>query len=142
MKIALDLFPILLFFAAYKFGTIYEATAVLMVATLVQSLLMYRLDGKLQQISIGTNQASINITHLFRLFELRISKIRPDLGIELFVLEATNVEELTQEQKAIWHEEEEASLNEINELLYFISIRNLHPEFINEIKNISSTISF
>ncbi|RYG00480.1 MAG: DNA polymerase Y family protein, partial [Chitinophagaceae bacterium] len=83
----------------------------------------YRVDGKLQQISIGTNQATINITHLFRLFELRISKIRPDLGIELFVLEADNVEELTQEQKAIWHEEEEASLNKINELLDFISIR-------------------
>ena len=47
MKIALDLFPILLFFAAYKLGTIYEATAVLMAATLVQSLLMYRLEGKL-----------------------------------------------------------------------------------------------
>jgi len=47
MKIVLDLFPILLFFAAYKFATIYEATAVLMAATLVQSLLMYRLDGKL-----------------------------------------------------------------------------------------------
>ena len=47
MKIALDLFPILLFFAAYKFGTIYQATAVLMAATLVQSLLMYRLEGKL-----------------------------------------------------------------------------------------------
>jgi intracellular septation protein len=47
MKIALDLFPILLFFAAYKFSSIYEATAVLMAATVVQSLLMYRLDGKL-----------------------------------------------------------------------------------------------
>ena len=47
MKIALDLFPILLFFAAYKFASIYEATAVLMAATVVQSLLLYRLDGKL-----------------------------------------------------------------------------------------------
>ncbi len=47
MKIALDLFPILLFFAAYKFASIYEATAVLMAATVVQSLVMYRLDGKL-----------------------------------------------------------------------------------------------
>ena len=47
MKIALDLFPILLFVAVYKFTTIYEATAVLMVATLLQSLLMYRLEGKL-----------------------------------------------------------------------------------------------
>ena len=47
MKIALDLFPILLFFAAYQYASIYEATAVLMAATVVQSLLMYRLDGKL-----------------------------------------------------------------------------------------------
>ena len=47
MKIALDLFPILIFFAAYKYASIYEATAVLMAATVVQSLLMYRLDGKL-----------------------------------------------------------------------------------------------
>ena len=47
MKIILDLFPILLFFAAYKYATIYEATAVLMGATVLQSLLMYKLDGKL-----------------------------------------------------------------------------------------------
>ena len=47
MKIALDLFPILIFFAAYKYASIYEATAVLMAATVVQSLLMYRIDGKL-----------------------------------------------------------------------------------------------
>ena len=40
MKIILDLFPILLFFAAYKYASIYEATAVLMGATVVQSLLM------------------------------------------------------------------------------------------------------
>jgi len=47
MKIILDLFPILLFFAAYKFASIYEATAVLMGATVIQSLLMYKMDGKL-----------------------------------------------------------------------------------------------
>jgi intracellular septation protein len=47
MKIALDLFPILIFFAAYKYASIYEATAVLMAASVVQSLLMYRIDGKL-----------------------------------------------------------------------------------------------
>ena len=47
MKIILDLFPILLFFAAYKYASIYEATAVLMGATVVQSLLMYKMEGKL-----------------------------------------------------------------------------------------------
>jgi intracellular septation protein len=47
MKIILDLFPILLFFAAYKYASIYEATAVLMGATVIQSVLMYKMDGKL-----------------------------------------------------------------------------------------------
>ena len=56
MKIALDLFPILLFFAAYKFGTIYLATAVLMAATVIQSVWMYKLEGKLatmQKVTLG-----------------------------------------------------------------------------------------
>ena len=56
MKIALDLFPILLFFAAYKLGTIYLATAVLMAATVIQSLWMYKLEGKLatlQKVTLG-----------------------------------------------------------------------------------------
>lgn len=54
MKIALDLFPILIFFAAYKYASIYEATAVLMAATVVQSLLMYRIDGKLATLQKAT----------------------------------------------------------------------------------------
>jgi intracellular septation protein len=54
MKIALDLFPILLFFAAYKFDTIYTATAVLMAATVVQSLWMYKLEGKLATMQKAT----------------------------------------------------------------------------------------
>jgi len=48
MKSFLDFFPILLFFGAYKMGDIYSATAVLMGATVIQMLLIYRLDGKLQ----------------------------------------------------------------------------------------------
>ncbi len=48
MKSFLDFFPILLFFGAYKMGDIYSATGVLMAATVIQMLLIYRLDGKLQ----------------------------------------------------------------------------------------------
>jgi intracellular septation protein len=47
MKIALDFFPILLFFAAYKLADIYTATAVLMAATLLQMGAMYAIDRKL-----------------------------------------------------------------------------------------------
>jgi len=48
MKLLLDFFPILLFFVAYKMADIYTATAVLMAATVVQTLLIYKLDGRLQ----------------------------------------------------------------------------------------------
>ena len=62
----------------------------------------YRVDGKTEQIAIGTNRASHNTRHLFKLFELNIAGIEPALGIELFVLEATKVEELTPSQEKLW----------------------------------------
>ena len=62
----------------------------------------YRVDGKVQQITIATSSASHRISHLFKLFELKICTIRPDLGIELFVIEAVKVEDVTQMQEALW----------------------------------------
>lgn len=54
MKILIDFFPILLFFAAYKLQGIYVATAVLMVATVMQAGLIYALDRKLQMLHKAT----------------------------------------------------------------------------------------
>ena len=65
-------------------------------------LTCYRIDGEIVQIAIGTNGASHHVHHLFTLFELKIEQIRPALGIELFVLEATKVEEVNPEQEALW----------------------------------------
>lgn len=48
MKLLIDFFPILLFFGAYKFYDIYVATAVLMAATVLQMVLIYAIDRKLQ----------------------------------------------------------------------------------------------
>ena len=48
MKFLIDFFPILLFFGAYKLDGIYTATAVLMVATVIQMLLVWRFEGRLQ----------------------------------------------------------------------------------------------
>lgn len=62
----------------------------------------YRVDGEVEQIGIGTNRASRNAAHLFKLFELKIPEIEPALGIELFTLEATLVEDLTETQEALW----------------------------------------
>ena len=62
----------------------------------------YRVDGEIEQIGIGTNRASRNAAHLFKLFELKIPEIEPALGIELFTLEAPLVEDLTETQEALW----------------------------------------
>jgi protein ImuB len=62
----------------------------------------YRIDGEMEQISIGTSRASRNAAHLFKLFELKIPEIEPALGIELFTLEATLVEDVSETQEALW----------------------------------------
>jgi len=80
MKIILDLFPILLFFAAYKYATIYEATAVLMGATLIQSVWMYKLDGKLstlQKASLALILVFGSLTLFFQ--DDRFIKFKPTL---------------------------------------------------------------
>ncbi len=65
----------------------------------------YRVDGQLVEASIGTNQPSYHINHLFKLFELKISSIEPALGIELFTLDAPKVEDVSPEQEALWSAE-------------------------------------
>ena len=62
----------------------------------------YRVDGKTVQVEIGTNSPSHHAGHLFKLFENKISSIEPDLGIELFVLEAPVVEEAPVRQQNLW----------------------------------------
>lgn len=47
MKQLLDFLPILLFFGAFKLYDIYVATGVIMAATTLQMLILYKLDGHL-----------------------------------------------------------------------------------------------
>ena len=62
----------------------------------------YRVDGKIEQVEIGTNRASHNARHLFKLFENKIPTIEPALGIELFILEAPRVEDAFSQQETLW----------------------------------------
>ncbi|WP_342648074.1 DNA polymerase Y family protein [Mucilaginibacter sp. CSA2-8R] len=62
----------------------------------------FRIDGKIVQVGITTTRATGHVAHLCKLFELQISKIEPALGIELFLLEATRVEEVDHQQEALW----------------------------------------
>ena len=54
MRFLIDFFPILLFFGAYKLQDIYLATAVLMAATVLQSVLIYAIDRRLQTMQKAT----------------------------------------------------------------------------------------
>jgi protein ImuB len=62
----------------------------------------FRLNGRVEQVDIGTNRPTYHISHLFKLFELKIGNVAPGLGIELFVLTATKTEDVSLVQEAIW----------------------------------------
>jgi protein ImuB len=81
------------------------------------TLTTYRIDGRVQKISIGTNKATYQIAHLYKLFELRIAEIEPDLGIELFVMEAPKFEDVEVTQQAIWKGKPKIDDNGIVELI-------------------------
>jgi protein ImuB len=62
----------------------------------------YRVDGKIEQVEIGTSQPSHHVNHLYKLFELKLPTIEPALGIELFSLEAQKVEDHYPHQQKMW----------------------------------------
>ncbi|ATL48993.1 nucleotidyltransferase [Chitinophaga caeni] len=80
-------------------------------------LTVYRIDGKKQQLEIGTNRPSRHTAHLLKLFKLKTQAIAPGLGIELFVLEAPVVEELTQTTETLWKCHDPADEEAVADLL-------------------------
>ena len=77
----------------------------------------HRIDGRKVQVGITTTRGSHSVSHLMRLFRLQISKIEPALGIELFVLEASRVEELDTVQEQLWAESRGLADTSLAELL-------------------------
>jgi protein ImuB len=77
----------------------------------------YRMDGKIEQIEIGTNRPSCNPKHLFKLFEVKIESIEPAPGIEVFTLEALKVEDLPTVQQQLWGNKTDLDNVELSELL-------------------------
>lgn len=62
----------------------------------------HRIDGKMVQATIGTNRGSHSVSHLLKLFKLQIDRIEPALGIELFLMEASKVEDMAVKQEKLW----------------------------------------
>lgn len=83
----------------------------------------YRVDGKVEQINIETNRPAYSVEHLFKLFELKLSSIEPDLGIELFVLEATKVENYLPKQKRLWEVSGGLEDERLGELIDKLSVK-------------------
>ncbi|MGV3528129.1 MAG: Y-family DNA polymerase [Flavisolibacter sp.] len=77
----------------------------------------YRIDGKVQEVAIGTNRASCNIEHLFKLFDLKLSEIEPALGIELFTLQANQIEKAEVPQESFWKKTGNIADREVAEML-------------------------
>lgn len=77
----------------------------------------YRVDGRIERVEIGTNRASHNPVHLFKLFALKLPSIEPALGIELFILEAKVLEPLKPLQTTLWESSFGLNNNNIAELL-------------------------
>jgi protein ImuB len=89
----------------------------------------YRIDSKTVGIQISTSQASCNVRHLFHLFEMKLPMFEPDLGIELFLLEATQVEDYTPAQEQFWKEAPGLNNQQIAELIDRLTGR-INPEAI------------
>ncbi|RYZ23024.1 MAG: DNA polymerase Y family protein [Chitinophagaceae bacterium] len=62
----------------------------------------YRVDGESPGISINTGRPTHHVEHLFHLFSLKVDTIEPAMGIELFLLEATVVEDQDAAQQRLW----------------------------------------
>lgn len=83
----------------------------------------HRVNSGAQGIEIGTSCPSHHEEHLFHLFSLRLSTLEPKSGIELFVLEATKVEDYTPTQQSFWESGGTLDSEKLSELIDRIAVR-------------------
>lgn len=90
----------------------------------------YRMDGKVEQVEIGTSGASNHVDHIFKLFQTKLQTIAPGLGIELFTLDAPKVEDYRPKAVNLWEgsgSQEETKLAElIDRLASKVGMQAIH----------------
>jgi len=89
----------------------------------VAVLRAYRVDGHVQGVQVMTSYPSRSTRHLMKLFELQIAQLRPDLGFELFVLEAPTVELLNLQQETLWNLAGGNNATQVAELVDRLSVK-------------------
>jgi protein ImuB len=77
----------------------------------------YRVDGNVEHVTIQTNRPTYHVKHIHKLFLLKTSGMEPDLGFELFTLDAPIVEEHLPNQSTMWEQSGELEDEEISELI-------------------------
>lgn len=77
----------------------------------------FRVDSKVETIEIGTSRPSRSSKHLFKLFQDKLDKIEPALGIEQFRLSATKVEDIAQSQNVLLDQAGSFDDNDIKEMI-------------------------
>lgn len=88
----------------------------------------YRVDGKIEQVEVGTSRPSHHVRHLFRLFEIKLSTIEPGLGIELFMVEASKVQDHFPAQEKLWETSGGLDDGRLSELIDRLSVKTgAHP---------------
>lgn len=86
-------------------------------------LICYRVDGETIKVQTGTSRATADASHIFRLFELKIPQIDPALGIELFVLQASKVEDMAPFQETFWAGKRGLADKALSELLDRLTVK-------------------
>lgn len=77
----------------------------------------YRMDGKVEQVEIGTSGASNHEAHIFNLFQNKLQTIEPALGIELFTLDATKIEDHKAKAVNLWEKAGNLEDKRLSELI-------------------------
>ena len=60
------------------------------------------IENRQQQLEISTTRPSSDARYLFKLFELKLSTVEPGFGIDLFILDVLQVDELLPGQESLW----------------------------------------
>ena len=69
-------------------------------------LVLFRVDGTAQRLSVGTSRPMRAKAHLARLFAERLGEVDPGFGIEVMALEARSIEPLAARQLGLLHSED------------------------------------
>lgn len=77
----------------------------------------YRVDGRIEQITVSTNHPTHHEEHLLKLFSLKFPSFEPASGIEVFILEAQKVEEQIPVQEKLWSATRGLNDNGLSEML-------------------------